>query len=984
MPAIGKRSKINASISIADSRLLKQTAPSASLAFKFVDYRHNLLATASRDIIASIESHRAALSAVTLWCESNAYAHALRQALLAAAQNAQISSVLLPTIAPLRDWMYQHHPAEQPLINEANKQLLLMEAIRQFPTLFKTSNAWPVTKELVGLFNECTLAQIPLDDGAEEFGKLLAKGYASPFDDLHNISRESEIIYQLWQAYNQQINARNWIDPIQHYCNCLSQPFKADANQSFYVIGIHRFTQLETKFFDAVCKNHPLTIYYPRIPAQQFALAHHPHYSFCDQNNNAEPDDNQQRAAALDIVYDNSAHTFDRINATREKFKQNPYSPWLSLFTTNSIEKHVNAVCLQTKQWLLEEKFPIGIVSNDRLLTRRIRAVLEDAGICADDLGGWALSTTSAATTIEVLLDAIETSFGKDHLMDLLTNPFLADQHHDSAYLDQVQRVRQLLKQSRSVMRGGISPYIAFIETKFDAAPRQELLDVLQAIQSNSKTLLSFSYQSDVELHQFAKQLLHLLTQLDITTSLRNDAAGKKILATLETSLRAIAGNKIQLSWAECRQWLRDLLEHNFFAPDQVDPRVILCGFDHLDYIHLSAVIVAGVEHNRLHSSAGNRTFFNEKVRQELGLQTNSESEAVNFIRFRQLLEQSNHVLLSAETECRGEAQEISAWVKIIELFSQQAFAQSLQNPILDYLLSEQHQYSQQSSDLSLPVSTRPSPATPDDLIPTKISATQYQTLIDCPYRYFAKYLLNVKPDDAVDDLDASEFGRLVHQSLYDFHFDQNGESNYRDIEFAVDTRDALINALKEISSKLFMRTSFPDAIKRGWLQRWLNNIPAYIDWTIERSHKWHPQQGEVTLENSLTTSTTLQGQIDRLDTGDDGVALIDFKTGAIPTKVSVSQGETVQLPFYALLSDKINQAEYLQLGDADGVKPKVKLNKEELEELGELHRARLAQIQNDLKENAPLAALGTERICRLCDFQGFCRKSHWQTDDNN
>lgn len=963
---------------------MNQTAPPASLAFKFVDYRHNLLATASQDIIACLESQHADLSTVTLWCESNAYAHALRQALLKAAQNIQLASVLLPTITTLRDWLHTLYPADQPLINEANKQLLLMEAIRQFPTLFKTSNAWPVTKELVGLFNECTLAQIPLDDGAEKFGQLLAKGYASPFDDLHNISRESEIIYQLWRAYSQQINAKNWIDPIQHYCNGLSRPFNANANQSFYAVGIHRFTQLETKFLSAVQKNHRLTIYYPRIPAQQFALTHHPHYSFCDQNYNNEPGDSQQRTAALDIVYDNSAHTFDRINTTRDKFKQNPYSSWLSLFTTNSIEKHVNAICLQTKQWLLEEKFPIGIVSNDRLLTRRVRAVLEDAGIYADDLGGWALSTTSAATTVEVLLDAIETNFGKDHLMDLLTNPFLADQHRDSGYLAQVQRLRQVLKLNRSITRGGINPYIAFVESKLEAEPEQELLQVLKTIQSNSKTLLSYSYQNEIELHQFAHQLQQLLTQLNIVASLQNDAAGKKILATVETSLRAIAGNKIQLSWVECRQWLRDLLENNFFAPDQVDPRVILCGFDHLDYIHLSSAIVAGVEHNRLHSSMGTRTFFNEKVCQELDLQTNSESEAVNFIRFRQLLEQSDHVLLSAETECRGEAQEISAWVKIIELFSQQAFGQSLQNPLLSYLLDEQHRDSRQRSDLSLPVSTRPLPAAPDDLIPTKISATQYQTLIDCPYRYFAKYVLNVKPDDSIDELDASEFGRLVHQSLYDFHFDQSGKANYRALEFAIDARDALINRLKEISRTLFMRTSFPDAIKRGWLQRWLNNIPDYIDWTIERSQHWCPQQGEVTFENSLTTSTTLQGQIDRLDTGEDGIALIDFKTGTLPTKISVTQGETVQLPFYALLSEKIDQAEYLQLGDAEGVKSKVKLNKQELQELGEFHRERLTQIQNDLNQNASLTALGTERVCRLCDYQGFCRKSHWQTGDNN
>ena len=963
---------------------MKQTEFLPSLPFKFVDFRSNLLATASRDIVSAHQSHGADLNNATIWCESHAYAHALRKSLLAAARDLQTPSILLPTIITLRDWLWQRYPADLPLINEANKQLLLMEAIRQFPTLFNTNNAWPVTKELVGLFNECTLAQVPLDAGADKICDMLTQGYASPFADLHNISRESEIIYQLWQAYTQQIKARNWIDPVQHYCDCLHQASNIEAGQSFYVVGKHRFTTLEENFYANISNTHRLTIYYPQVPAQQYAANHHPHAKFYDQNQ-TQGNTSNERTLALNIIYDSSSHTFERISTTKNTFTKNPYSSWLNIFTTHSIENHVNAICLQTKKWLLEQHFPIGIVSSDRLLTRRIRAVLEDAGITANDMGGWALSTTSAATAIEILLDAIETNFSKDHLFDLLSNPFLADNYQDSSYVDQVNHIRHQLKKNRAVMRGGISPYIEFVNTQNNKSDTAiELLKVLKDVQTNSKALLSRSYENEIELNSFSTQLQYLLEQLQILSSLREDDAGKQILNALETSLRAIHGNNIKLSWTECRQWLRDLFEHNYFVPKQVDPRVTLCGFDHLDHSEFTAVIVAGVEQTRLHNTASNRTFFNEKVRKELGLQTTSENEAINYIRFRQLLEQSEHVLLSAETEIHGEAQEISAWVKMIELFSQEAFDESLETPILSFLLSEQHQLKNINRDSNITASRRPQPATPEKFIPATISATQYQSLIDCPYQYFAKYILDIKSMDISDDLDASEFGRLVHLCLHDFHFDQSDVTRYRDIDFALDTRDTLISELTKISTETFMRTSFPDAIKQGWLQRWLSNIPSYIDWAIARSEIWQPQQGEIGLSETLCPGTYLQGQIDRLDANNDGLALIDFKTGTIPTEKSVAQGETVQLPFYALLSNDIVQAEYLELGNQNGVKTKVSLNEQDLAELKANHQARLLQLVNDLKHNAPLAALGNERVCKYCDYQGFCRKAHWSASASN
>mgnify|MGYP001313185798 CR=1 FL=1 len=46
---------------------------------------------------------------------------------------------------------------------------------------------------------------------------------------------------------------------------------------------------------------------------------------------------------------------------------------------------------------------------------------------------------------------------------------------------------------------------------------------------------------------------------------------------------------------------------------------------------------------------------------------------------------------------------------------------------------------------------------------------------------------------------------------------------------------------------------------------------------------------------------------------------IVDYKTGSIiPTKVSVTSGESLQLPFYTLLEPNTSVAEYLVINDVD------------------------------------------------------------------
>ncbi|NBX21861.1 MAG: hypothetical protein EBR58_10995 [Betaproteobacteria bacterium] len=52
------------------------------------------------------------------------------------------------------------------------------------------------------------------------------------------------------------------------------------------------------------------------------------------------------------------------------------------------------------------DRYPLALVSSDRALTRRVRAMLESAGIAMRDENGWKLSTSRAGAALMALLRA--------------------------------------------------------------------------------------------------------------------------------------------------------------------------------------------------------------------------------------------------------------------------------------------------------------------------------------------------------------------------------------------------------------------------------------------------------------------------------------------------------------------------------------------------------------------------------------------------
>jgi ATP-dependent helicase/nuclease subunit B len=200
---------------------------------------------------------------------------------------------------------------------------------------------------------------------------------------------------------------------------------------------------------------------------------------------------------------------------------------------------------------------------------------------------------------------------------------------------------------------------------------------------------------------------------------------------------------------------------------------------------------------------------------------------------------------------------------------------------------------------------------------------------------------------------------------------------------FSASGRSAAIDLLEQISRREFATNVEDNFLHRSWLKRWLTIVPAYIDWQIERAPRWRVLQVEAAqARKSLTGTLTIAGRIDRIDTGANGTAIIDYKTGNTPSQDDILSGESVQLPFYGLLADGVPaRAEFVRLGDAQNrVTGSAVLEGVELRDTMQRNQQRLSNTWQALQDGTPLPAWGDDRTCAWCTMQGICRRQTWET----
>jgi ATP-dependent helicase/nuclease subunit B len=191
----------------------------------------------------------------------------------------------------------------------------------------------------------------------------------------------------------------------------------------------------------------------------------------------------------------------------------------------------------------------------------------------------------------------------------------------------------------------------------------------------------------------------------------------------------------------------------------------------------------------------------------------------------------------------------------------------------------------------------RPRPAPPVSARPKRLSVTQIETWMRDPYAIYAREILKLRALAPIDQaVDAATYGSLMHRVFDRFL------QTYPEGDLPAGAHAQLITIGEDV---LGGYRSLP-AVWTFWWPRF-RRVAA---WFIETEARRRAVIGKIHAEVSgAITIPTSQGEFrlvaraDRIDELDDGgIAVIDFKTGAPPSKKEVKAGFAPQLPLEAAM----------------------------------------------------------------------------------
>ena len=597
---------------------------------------------------------------------------------------------------------------------------------------------------------------------------------------------------------------------------------------------------------------------------------------------------------------------------------------------------------------------PIALIAQDRVLVRRVRALLARYAVPLLDETGWRLSTTRAGATLASLLRAAAPRASTDDWLD---------------WLKACPPAAGLRSLEASVRRQGWA--------RADAVDPSTLPEAAAALWRSSKRMVDgLSVAAGRPLADWLDASRQALQGCGLWAALVADDAGRQMIAALHLGGEPVALPGDVMTFAAFTRWVDAALESSSFLPTPdgdvgAAPRVVITPLERAMLRPFAAVVFPGADEKQLGAAAAPHPLFTEAVAVALGLpsaQVRREAEAQAFV---QLL-RCPRVTLLRRADDDGEPLAASPLLERLNLARRHAGRDAL-----PAARDARHEFSLPKHEVPHPLPVAPA------LLPERLSASACEALRACPYRFFALRLLRLRVADELDDeVEKRDYGTWLHEVLNRFHRKRGEDPN--------PAEDA--GRLHAIAVEVRAQMALDDAAFLPYAASFARLVPPYLDWLHTRD-----DSGARWLDGELTLSARpaewqgieMHGVIDRVDSlpGDDltgpVIQLIDYKTGSaqgLRELVGQPQEDT-QLAFYAALMARQSEAVgeiaacYLPLDAGDTVKAidhaDVAFSADQLVE-GLGHD--LARIRN----GEPMPALGAGRACDHCEARGLCRRDHW------
>ena len=586
-----------------------------------------------------------------------------------------------------------------------------------------------------------------------------------------------------------------------------------------------------------------------------------------------------------------------------------------------------------------QERFPLALVSSDRALTRRMRAMLEGAGVAMRDENGWKLSTSSAAASVMAMLRACAWNASSDAVLDWLKL--------SPSYAAQVDVLEALLRRAQV---GDWRAAAAAIE-------KSEKADVL-ALHAAVDALRD-GFKGGRSLDAWLQAVSAGLKACGMWDGLHLDGAGEKVLQALHISTALIPGGH-RMDLAELTRWANAALEGASFQPVYPDQeQVVFLPLSQLLARPFAAVVLAGCDEVRLNPGVEPPGLWTPAQRLALGLPSREVLEEAQRAAWANALQAPVCDILWRTADESGEVLQASPLVQW-----------------LDYSVVSPSAGPDWRTDLSVVPVPVQAPRPRGDALPLhNLSASSYEDLRQCPYRFFAMRQLGLRAQDELEsDIDKRDFGLWLHAVLNGFHVALSTEG----VQFGEAQRRDLLDASADTVTQAM---ALPEGGFLPFRAAWPSVRDGYLKWLADHERQGAVYaSGEAPMRQALG-DVSLVGRIDRIDSlPQQGVIVLDYKTeSSAKTKARVKEPlEDTQIAFYAaLLPNDTLRAAYVNVGEREGTAFV------EQKHVVEARDALIDGIRDDMariRGGQALPALGEGTSCEFCDARGLCRKDFWAT----
>jgi inactivated superfamily I helicase len=241
-----------------------------------------------------------------------------------------------------------------------------------------------------------------------------------------------------------------------------------------------------------------------------------------------------------------------------------------------------------------------------------------------------------------------------------------------------------------------------------------------------------------------------------------------------------------------------------------------------------------------------------------------------------------------------------------------------------------------------------------------KLSATSLKAFLECPRKYYYRYIMHIKSHEMPQDFQTEyQIGLDLHEALKNVYLKKRPFSDKNELH-------------REIYNEL-ERISGGSSLEAYQLKLWNKKLSSFVKNEISRF-----DEGTKVLEceKMLTCNFAgmeLTGQIDRIDAQENGLYVLDYKSGKYPSYSSktVEKATDFQLEFYYLLASTLGKVTGCGYYDLSAGKV---IDEIFLDEKLELLQTHLLALQE--QKSFDFYKTEDENKCKFCEFSILCGRA--------